>query len=702
MYDAFISYSHAADGKLAPALQRALEKYAKPWYRRRALHIFRDETNLSANPHLWQSIIDNLSQAEWFLLMASPQAAESEWVRKEIQWWLANRSPDRLLILVTEGEVKWKGKAGDFDWAGTTAIPGILQGELSDEPLYVDLRSARSGPKLTLRHTEFRAAVLRIAAPIHGLPMDEMDGEAARTYKKNVASAAALVVGLIVALVTATWQWRAATLAEKEAVKQANMAQSRELASYAGSVLANDAQLALNLAVRGALKWKTAEVETVLRRALASVNPGPTVQVAHVGDAEDRLAALSPRANYGVTQRSDGHFAIWRLLPKPSRISSNWADGDSPLLSQDETVFATRTLGGVLTVWSIVDGQQIASFDKVQMAAFTGSGLTMLRADAMNESSLTLWDPETRQRTWESVKAPRGVLAATFLKHAQALYATVDAHHVDVWNVYASFSDINGPQSRYTAPQEITGAWFDESGYFVLATNVYDSGILESAAAHLVSHLSVGSLRSAVFSHDGEFLVAVPKSGQPAVVSVRTGDVLSRLPEKSPVAAAAFRDDDQTIVVAFREGAIRNYSCSACLPFERLLRAAQDALIRPLTLAQRELYLHEQRPHPCPISMTPRAGSCLELAPDSGPPGTVVEVSIRGFVGTISLSLTDAKGTHWELPSFEKGPLDELNPERVGTLTIPEGVSRGQATISAFGSGSATRTFAVTSLWATP
>ena len=35
-YDAFISYSHAADGRLAPALQRALHRFAKPWYQVRA------------------------------------------------------------------------------------------------------------------------------------------------------------------------------------------------------------------------------------------------------------------------------------------------------------------------------------------------------------------------------------------------------------------------------------------------------------------------------------------------------------------------------------------------------------------------------------------------------------------------------------------------------------------------------------------
>ena len=50
LYNAFISYSHAADGKLAPELQRALHQFAKPWYRQRTLRIFRDKTSLSANP----------------------------------------------------------------------------------------------------------------------------------------------------------------------------------------------------------------------------------------------------------------------------------------------------------------------------------------------------------------------------------------------------------------------------------------------------------------------------------------------------------------------------------------------------------------------------------------------------------------------------------------------------------------------------
>ena len=51
-YDAFISYSHGVERALAATLQTALQRFAKPWNRRSALRMFRDETNLSASPGL--------------------------------------------------------------------------------------------------------------------------------------------------------------------------------------------------------------------------------------------------------------------------------------------------------------------------------------------------------------------------------------------------------------------------------------------------------------------------------------------------------------------------------------------------------------------------------------------------------------------------------------------------------------------------
>ena len=62
-YDAFISYSHAADGRLAPELQRSLQRLARRVFQRRALRVFRDESGLSTNPHLWDSILSAIDRS---------------------------------------------------------------------------------------------------------------------------------------------------------------------------------------------------------------------------------------------------------------------------------------------------------------------------------------------------------------------------------------------------------------------------------------------------------------------------------------------------------------------------------------------------------------------------------------------------------------------------------------------------------------
>ena len=61
-YDAFLSYSHAADGALAPALRNGLQRFATPWRilrftnPTRSLRVFQDQASLSANPKLWPTI----------------------------------------------------------------------------------------------------------------------------------------------------------------------------------------------------------------------------------------------------------------------------------------------------------------------------------------------------------------------------------------------------------------------------------------------------------------------------------------------------------------------------------------------------------------------------------------------------------------------------------------------------------------------
>jgi hypothetical protein len=121
-YNGFLSYSHAADGNLAPAVQSALHRFARPWYRLRSVWIFRDKTGLAVTPSLWETIQKALADSEYFLLLASPEAATSHWVQKEVDWWLANRSASNILILLTEGEIEWNSSANDFERSRTTAL----------------------------------------------------------------------------------------------------------------------------------------------------------------------------------------------------------------------------------------------------------------------------------------------------------------------------------------------------------------------------------------------------------------------------------------------------------------------------------------------------------------------------------------------------------------------------------------------------
>jgi MTH538 TIR-like domain (DUF1863) len=138
-YNAFISYSQHVDKDRARALRSALHRLAKPLYRLRALAVFLDQASLSASPHLWTSIELELENSEYFILFASPEAAQSAWVRREIEWWLKHRSPARILIVVTQGELEWDSAAGDFDWAKSKALPDALRGRFLEEPLWIDL-----------------------------------------------------------------------------------------------------------------------------------------------------------------------------------------------------------------------------------------------------------------------------------------------------------------------------------------------------------------------------------------------------------------------------------------------------------------------------------------------------------------------------------------------------------------------------------
>jgi hypothetical protein len=196
-YDAFISYSHSADGQLAPAVQSGLQRLARPWYRRHALRVFRDETGLTVNPHLWNSISEAMDQSRYFVLLASPDAAASPWVNQEIAHWVAHHTPETLLPVLTDGALAWDPARGDFDPALSSALPTALAGVYNDEPRHLDLRWARDETDLDLRHSRFRAQIAALAAPIHGVARDDLEGEDIRLHRRARRLAWSAAVALV-------------------------------------------------------------------------------------------------------------------------------------------------------------------------------------------------------------------------------------------------------------------------------------------------------------------------------------------------------------------------------------------------------------------------------------------------------------------------------------------------------------------------
>jgi hypothetical protein len=166
-FDAFLSYSHAADWRLAPALQTALQSIGKPWYRRRALRVFRDTTSLSASPELWPAIERALERSRHFILLVSPDSAPSPWVDKEVGWWRDHRESATCLIALTAGELGWDERRADF--TAESSVPPSLRAWFPSEPLWIDLRWAHDDDHLSTRNPTFRDAAATLAVPLRGI-----------------------------------------------------------------------------------------------------------------------------------------------------------------------------------------------------------------------------------------------------------------------------------------------------------------------------------------------------------------------------------------------------------------------------------------------------------------------------------------------------------------------------------------------------
>lgn len=404
-YDAFISYSHQADHAFSQALENALKRFAKPWYRRRALAVFRDKTDLAASPELWSSIKAALDRSEYLILLASPGAAGSVWVKKECEHWLSNRDRQKLILVLTDGTLSWNQALNAFDGSASTALPPALLSAFSEEPNYVDARWARSTSIHSVREARFLDLVANVAAPIHGVPKVDLESAEIKEHRRAIVTAWAAAIVLF-ALLVAT-----GVLALYSNKQRAIAASRQELAER--TLAKSDLARALDLVKENQAGKATAHLAR-------SMLLDPTLL-----SAATRLSSLMYQRSFAE------RAALGPPLSEPVRFLEYSSDGRLLAAASDSE----------LAVWNVEAGSALLAFESnftTTHLEFSRDGKWLVRSSGYGgmggtHGEVHVWSMDAPERAPTAFRVDGMLWTAKFLADSRTL-VTASAFAIERWS----------------------------------------------------------------------------------------------------------------------------------------------------------------------------------------------------------------------------------------------------------------------------
>ena len=548
-YDCFLSYSRDPDEALAQSVRKGLAGLAKPWYRRRALRVFLDTASLPASSELENSIVDALERSRYFILLASPAAADRPWVDREVAWWREHRDPHSCLIADCGANLRWDERLGDF--VADAPIPASLRGWFPAEPTWTDLSWARAGNDVSLKNPRFSSHIADLAAPMRAMSKDALVDEDIRQHRRSLRLAWSAAGGLLILAVAATLAAIIAVNQRQQAIAQRDRAQSRAFAALAEATRSSDPLASLRNATQSLAIDSTPEAVRALRGTLA-------VPLRRVFNVNERIDDLQFRpGGRQLAQAARGGVGLWDL--RTGKLAPASARGQSFVVdfsfdASGRTLASVGQVGAVnaLQVTDLTDGSAPSTvrFGNLMAGAISPDGTTVALANL--GGALALRDLRSG-RTVMLDRRAEPPFDLQFSPDGRHLLV-VDGDSLELWSTTRSAGSVRIPAeslvaARITSVQTVEGVGADGTvtswsldGTPLRRTRIEigpDASIALSADGRLVAVGSGSSLvvwdlvsgrRRTIGSHPGGAITAVAFGPDDrSLASAAVGDALIRI-----------------------------------------------------------------------------------------------------------------------------------------------------------------------------
>jgi WD40 repeat protein len=392
--------------------------------------------------------------------------------------------------------------------------------------------------------------------------------------RKAAVSRQRTTIGAIgVALVIAVGLSIFALVQRSQAIRQARVATSRELASAAAAQRPVDPHLSLLLAREAMNTWPTTESQDELRLALiesrlvSELNPnaGPVLE-----------SVFSSEGTLVLSATESGKAFLWERESGEIRFELEGHEGtvSQAAFSGDGELGATAGDDGSVRVWDVDTGRELLLLsghrparqvfdDAVNALAFSPDDRWIASAGA--DGRAILWDSTTGELISEMRSSRWALMDIAFHPSGELLAAGAASGDVHIWELPSGRSrdsfqaheeaihlDIPSTSVEDIAFNEdgsrlLTGGWDGDTHLWSVATGKRMVSFREPS----------GPIASADFAPGGQTVLTTSLDGSATIWKTMTGQAVSQMPGNTPLGGGRFSPDGNLILTWGEEELVR-------------------------------------------------------------------------------------------------------------------------------------------------